>query len=91
MQAVLYSYYMVNLLRVHRDIEKGDKKKKKHKALQSLLTEGQDVIRSVQTLLEQVRKYWDVHWFGCELPTCDCVLFLISALFASLLEKSQKL
>ena len=47
------------LLHVGRpgESDKGEKKKKKHKALQALVSEGQDVIRTVQTLIEQVREY----------------------------------
>ncbi|XP_070197883.1 syntaxin-binding protein 4-like isoform X2 [Littorina saxatilis] len=36
------------------DLVKGEKKKKKQKMTQTLLLEGQDVIRTVQTLIEQV-------------------------------------
>ena len=67
------------LLRVCRpgESDKGEKKKKKHKALQALVSEGQDVIRTVQTLIEQVREYLTSEQLNLShssfLPLCVCV------------------
>ena len=55
----IHYVFTSRLLRVFRpgESDKGEKKKKKHKALQALVSEGQDIIRTVQTLIEQVREY----------------------------------